>query len=351
MATLPTAPIPPSADHDVPVYPHRDSYLATGAERQAEHRRNAILLIFVAGVVEFLLLLTFWGLVRIITGMGADTMWWFTIITFLPAWVATIALGLARVFLISVPEATAALVVKMFFRSPKADDYFDGQEVFTTGLWWKGLFWQVKDGLYINLRQVEETIEEDTPALGQGGPGSGPLVHHKSVVTWQADAKLLPLHVMVDQDVIADIIAAIGKDALRPEIANMSPPEVTANQEKLGGVLRNAYSVVGRFTTALQMLGITIRRAVLVDAQAEENYQTALTEQARAERTKVIAESFKAKDGSMSDADALRLALIQQGIVKENVDRTILGVDEATRNVLSVEAIVAIINALRSKEE
>lgn len=351
MATLPTAPVPPSVDHEIPVYPHRDSYLATNPERQAEHRRNALLLLLAGGVIEFFLLLIFFGMIRIILGMDNATMWWLTIITFLAVYASSGTFALVHLFLISVPEATAAQTVKMFFRTPREHDYFDGQEVFLTGLWWKGLFWQKKDGLNINLRQFEVTIKEDTPALGKGGPGSGPLVHYEAMVTWQADAHFLPLHVMVDEDVISEIISAIGMDALRAEIASMRAEDVPGNRNTLGDALKAAFSRKGSFSTTLEMLGIIIRRAVLKDAQAEESYQNSLTERERAERTKDMARSFMATDSSMTEADALRLALIQQGIITETTERKIYGLDEATRGLLSVEAIATIIHALKDKGE
>ncbi len=241
-----------------------------------------------------------------------------TLLPFDTAWIlgiglAALAVGYTlRWFLVSVPEATALLLINVLGKTAH-DNPFSNQRGVGPGLHFKWPWEQAKVGNYINLRLITQDREEDYPSK------AGPMMKVKWSFQYRPLVDLLPQYIGVDETTINTGIADMGSSFLSREISGKKVTAIKSKQKEIEEGLKGIYEAEGK---KLEMLyGIDVMQVALHDVDYETSYQEALAAKARANRIREISKGF-AKDGiDPREAKDTALVVAKHATLTINKDR------------------------------
>lgn len=264
------------------------------------------------------------------------TFWLTTLLPFDMAWILGIGLAVLAVsyalrwFLVSVPEATALLLINVLGKTTH-DNPFSNQRGVGPGLHFKWPWEQAKVGNYINLRLITQDREEDYPSK------AGPMMKVKWSFQYRPRIDLLPQYIGVDETTINTGIADMGSSFLSREISGKKVTEVKSKQKEIEDGLKGIYEVEERKLETLY--GIDVMQVALHDVDYEASYQEALAAKARANRIREISKGF-AKDGvDPREAKDTALVVAKQATLNINKDKQEIGGE-------GMEAVASFLTAL-----
>lgn len=246
-------------------------------------------------------------------------------------WVVVVGYGVMRkIFVVSVPEVTGAILQNLWVRVTNNDPYAN-QTVFPQGWWFKYPWEQVKEGMYINLRIVQQDYTEDAPAA------DGPKVFYRGGFIYRPLLSLLPRYVAVDDTVINQGLVDLTTSLLSRLIAEGTAAEARESidiyQIALVDMFNDPLSAL-RMADARErhlledimhlpptfgnLFGIDFLAAVVGDVDYEDAYQTSLSKRAQSDLIEQVRRRLAL---TMSAENASDTALVQFGIVKRETFR------------------------------
>ncbi len=255
-----------------------------------------------------------------------------------PLWLLCITFGLwtlmvtetLKYFLVGVPEVTGLILVNWLIQPQPLDPYAN-QTVVLNGLWIKFPWDDVRDSLFINLRIVAQSFDEDFPAK------DGPMIHTSGEIFWRPDERLLPRHIAVDTTIINKGLVAIATGSLSQKISKNLAQVARGNVDKYQrGLLDRfeapitddikpssheaaiALAAGVSVITYEWMWGIDFLGVRIGDADYEKAYQLALSQEARSRLIEALAERLRNERG-LEPKDAINAALMQFEIVTKEI--------------------------------
>lgn len=279
----------------------------------------------VVAVVSWLLM---FGLALILVRVFFTDPLWVLCLTF-GLWILMVGESLIY-FLVGVPEVTGLITINQLVQ-PQTLDPYANQKVYLNGLWFKFPWEKVNEDLFINLRIVAQSFEEDFPAK------DGPKIPTNGEVFWRPDERLLPRHIAVDASIINRGLVAIATGSLSQKIsrhlARTARGKVDVFQRE---VLDRFEAPIGddikptsheaaiaaaagvSIITYEWLWGIDFLGVRIGDVDYEADYQKALSQEARSKLIVALAEKL-AKERNLRPKDAMNAALMQFEIVTKEI--------------------------------
>jgi hypothetical protein len=331
--------------------------LRTGVGQMTNSERQSYLTTPLQQTARALFAMLVWSLALAVIPLCIAVLgplWGFTVGT--SAWILMLTHTL-HYFVVSVPEVTGLITINLLLRPTELDRYAN-QHVYQTGLSFRFPWEQVKLGLYINLRIVTQTFEEDFSAKGSpatekkqqkeagaeqkkkrrpgGKAGAGPKVTIRGSIQYRAFLQLLPRYVAVDESTINRGLVDIIESYLSDTVATDPPEKARTNVKKYQKgitdlfqdekqLLNTAYEVKmaqqqkdkDKKISFEWLYAIDLLLVQVADIEYEPRYQEVLSAQERGKRLAEIADEWQAR--GLEPKDATNAALIINGDVPKEI--------------------------------
>lgn len=225
------------------------------------------------------------------------------------AWFAALAYG-HKFFLVSVPEVTGLVTINLITGN---------LHPYRTGVHFRYLWEQVKEGNYINMRIITKSHEENYPSK------DGPLMHVKWSFQYKPPIRSLPQYIAVDETTIEKGLIDVGSSFLSADIAQKEAIKCKDEQEELENGLKKAFESAkvvdkdGNEKKLEEFYGIDLVRVSLADVDYEEKFQRVRASEQVANRIKEIAKKIREEHPEISQKDAMNTALIINKDVTKHV--------------------------------
>lgn len=216
-----------------------------------------------------------------------------------------------KTFLVSVPEVTGLLTINVF----------NGHLVpYETGLHFRFPWEQVKEGNFINLRVITESMEESYPAQ------DGPVMLVKWSFQYRPSARAVydnngrsPLerYIGADDNTIKTGLKDVGSSILSANIAGYPAERCKQNQQVIETELRREFETMT--PTPEELYGIELIRVSLADVDYEPTVQAVRASEQVATKLSQIATAIRTDHPEISQKDAMNQAMIIHGKIKKDV--------------------------------
>lgn len=217
----------------------------------------------------------------------------------------------AKYFLVSVPEVTGLLTVNTFTGELKP---------YGTGLHFRLPWEQVKEGNFINLRVITESMEESYPSQ------DGPVMFVKWSFQYRPSAEAIydnegksPLerYISADDNTIKMGLKDVGSSILSANIAGYPAENCKKNQQEIEKELRKEFEEMK--PTPKELYGIDLIRVSLADVDFEATVQAVRASAQVAAKLTQMATAIRLGHPEISQKDAMNAAMIIHGKVKKDV--------------------------------
>ena len=220
-----------------------------------------------------------------------------------------------RYFMVSVPEITALITVNLL-KPPTKTDAFRNMMVYPTGWWFKFPWEQVKEGMYINLRIVEQQFEEDILTLERI------KVRIRGSIQMYPIVESLPIHINVSELVIKRGTVDVITNFLTQLITKMKAHGVPKKTKDLQKILRDLFDDPTKIEAEIgvtfeELYAINVMLIRIADVGFTAGYEATLETQQKMRRIQEMVENLK-KQG-LDTEHATNAALILNGDVKKTV--------------------------------
>lgn len=207
-----------------------------------------------------------------------------------------------KYFLVSVPEVTGLLTVNLFTGKLKP---------YKTGLHFIPLWEQVKEGNFINLRVITESMEESYPSE------DGPVMLVKWSFQYRPILKLLGKYISSDDHTIKEGVKDVGSSILSASIAGQLSENCKTNQHQIEEALRNKFASAD--PTPEELYGIELIRVSLADVDFEPTVQAVRASAQVSAKLTQMATAIRLGHPEISQKDAMNAAMIIHGKVSKNI--------------------------------
>jgi regulator of protease activity HflC (stomatin/prohibitin superfamily) len=208
----------------------------------------------------------------------------------------------AKYFLVSVPEVTGLLTVNMFTGELKP---------YGTGLHFRFPWEQVKEGNFINLRVITESMEESYPSQ------DGPVMFVKWSFQYRPYLEFLEQYISADDNTIKMGLKDVGSSILSANIAGYPAEDCKKNQQEIEKELRKEFEEMK--PTPKELYGIDLIRVSLADVDFEATVQAVRASAQVAAKLTQMATAIRVGHPEISQKDAMNAAMIIHGKVKKDV--------------------------------
>ena len=214
-------------------------------------------------------------------------------------------------FLVSVPEVTGLLTVNVITGKMKPHG---------PGIHLRWPWEQIKDGLFINLRIVTESMEETYPS--KDGPEmlvKWSFQYRPSVARIYDKKGMSPLerYISADDDTIKIGLKDVGSSILSADIAQLNSYESKAQQRSLENRLEKEFETLT--PTPEELYGIELIRVSLADVDLEPEVQKVKASQVVATTLQKMATGIRVDHPEINPKDALNAAMIIDGKITKHV--------------------------------
>lgn len=215
-------------------------------------------------------------------------------------------------FMVSVPEVTGLLTVNVATGRLKP---------YGPGLHLRWPWEQLKEGLFINLRIITESMEETYPS--KDGPEMLVKWSFQYVASTEAtyDSKgMSPLerYISSDDNTIKNGLKDVGSSILSADIAKLDGEDCKEKQKELEDRLEKEFETKAP-PTPWDLYGIEIIRVALADVDFEPEVQKTKASQVVATTLQSMAKNIRTDHPEISQKDAMNAAMIIDGKITKHV--------------------------------
>lgn len=226
------------------------------------------------------------------------------------SWLLGLSIGLFALsaviqpFMVSVPEITGLLAINVLKNGMEA------LVPYGTGLYFRYPWEQVKQGNYINLRQITETITETYPSKDS-------LMQVEWIFQYTPTLEGLPCYISADDNTIKTGLRGTGSSVLSAEIAKETGDNCKVKQGEIEEALLRKFKESS--PTPLVLYGIRVDRVALADVDFDTSVQQARSSQEVSRRIQQTAKEIKTAHPNIDDKDALNASMIIHQQTKKTI--------------------------------